>query len=214
MAKVTLPNGSIVEMVTGYGPATPITAISNAVSAEVTAANTLAAGDFVEITSGWSNLNNGIFKVGAAPTATKFTLVGVDSSNTLEYVIGVGIGSFRKVISKATIDDVADFDAKGGEPQKGKYQPLSADREIQYRTYRNAYEASFQVGHPIPQAVQSMLKAADLDNVQRGFVVTTKDGTVCMFSATVAMSGMPTMKVNERMTWKVDLSLTSNPLTV
>jgi Phage tail tube protein, TTP len=211
---VTISNGSIVEIAATYGTSAAITAISNASAPIVTAANTLSAGDYIEMTSGWSALNNGIFKVGASPTATTFTLIGIDTSNILEYVPGVGVGSFRKIATRTVLDDITDFDAKGGDWQKGKYQPLAADREIEYRTVRNPYSASFNIGHPIPSATLNLLSTAETDNLQRAFIITMKQGGVLAFSATVAMDGLPTLKVNERMVRGVNLWLTCKPTVV
>jgi hypothetical protein len=72
---IALPNGALVSIASGYGTVTDITALSNADGAVATATNTLADGDIVEITSGWSRLNNKIVRA-ASPSGTTFVLEG------------------------------------------------------------------------------------------------------------------------------------------
>ena len=49
---ISIPNGSVVAIASGYAAPVSITAISNASPAVATATNTYAVGDFIEINSG------------------------------------------------------------------------------------------------------------------------------------------------------------------
>ena len=64
---VKLPNGSVVTIASGYGAPLPFTAITNATEAIVSMADTgeLAVGKLVEVTSGWTRLDNKIVRVKA-----------------------------------------------------------------------------------------------------------------------------------------------------
>jgi len=93
---VKLPNGTTFAIASGYGSPITVTALSNASEAIATATNTLTAGDFVEVTSGWSRLNGKVVRVKAADS-TSVTLEDIDTSSTTAYPAGSGVGSIRKI---------------------------------------------------------------------------------------------------------------------
>jgi hypothetical protein len=68
--------------------------------------------------------------------------------------------------------------------------------------------------HAMDAAALAALTAADLDQAQRAVKVTLPNGKVLMFSATVSMSKMPSMKENENMTRKIKMELTSDVVKV
>ena len=66
---VTLPNGSLVAIASGYGTAKTVSAITNANPGVATsAAHGFTDGDILEVTSGWSRLTNKIVRVDGAAT--------------------------------------------------------------------------------------------------------------------------------------------------
>ena len=70
---ISLPNGALVAIASGYGPVKTMSAITNANPGVATleASHGIVAGDFFEVTSGWSRLTDKIIK--AAQSATRIT---------------------------------------------------------------------------------------------------------------------------------------------
>ena len=93
---ISLPNGAQIAIATSYAAAIPITAISNAASAEVTADNTLANGDIIELTCGWPLLTEKVV-LAKAVTPTSFMLEGIDTSKETKYPVGSSAGTFLKI---------------------------------------------------------------------------------------------------------------------
>ena len=82
---VKLPNGTTFAIASGYGAPVTVSALSNATEAVATATNTLADGDFVEVTSGWSRLNGKVARVSGAsgtgaPIGVPFVVTSVASA--------------------------------------------------------------------------------------------------------------------------------------
>ena len=94
---VSLPNGVLLALATAYAAPQTISAISNASPGVATCtAHGYANGDILEITSGWSRLNNKLVRA-ASVAANTFQLEGIDTSSTSLYPAGSGIGTVRKV---------------------------------------------------------------------------------------------------------------------
>ena len=80
---VRLPNGGLFAIASAYAAPVVITGITNANPAVVSAsAHGFVEGDIVEMTSGWSKLNNRVVRVGAV-TAGTFEIEGLDASSAL-----------------------------------------------------------------------------------------------------------------------------------
>ena len=77
-----IPNGGTFQHAATYAAALAFASISNATEAVATVVGgTLAAGDIVLLTSGWSKLDSKVVRVKAA-TATAITLEGIDTTDT------------------------------------------------------------------------------------------------------------------------------------
>ena len=206
---IKIPNGTTLEVAATYAASGTITAISNAAAAVVTAANTLANNDYVELLSGWDDLNNGIYKVSAV-SGTGFTLAGVDTTGT-NFPAGLGVGSFRKVSTFLQIPEITQPQFSGGDTEMGEVQYLAASKKTKFQTIKAPLQFDFEMNWSNSAASLALLQAADQDDLQRGVRMTFKDGAVMTFSAFVSVNQAPNgMKVNENMTRKVMMQVTSN----
>lgn len=209
---VSLPNGALISIANGYGTAAAFTAITNANPAVATAtAHGFLAGDFVEVTSGWSRLTNKVVKVGAV-TANTFELLGVDATLTAIYPAGSGIGSVRKVTGYTQLAQILTSASSGGDQQFLTYQFLEADAQKQIPTFKNAAGLTFTVADDPTQPGYLVAVAANDDRVQRAVKATLPNGSVISYNAYISVNKTPSMTVNQLMDFQVTMSLLAEPV--
>lgn len=209
---VTLPNGSLVAIASGYGTAKTVSAITNANPGVATsAAHGFTDGDILEVTSGWSRLTNKIVRVDGAATGT-FELEGIDTSSTSVYGVGGGTGTAREVTGWTQLAQIVGSTSSGGEQQFLNYQFLEADAESRIPTFKTAAGIQFTVADDPSLPGYVLAKAANDDRVPRAIRVTLSNGAILLYNAYVSLSTIPSLTVNELMTIEVTLSLTAEPV--
>src|SRR5688500_4414388 len=140
---VSLPNGSIVSIASGYGSAATITAITNANPGVATAAaHGFADGDIIEVTSGWSRLTDKVLRVDGSTTGT-FELEGIDTTLTSIYPNGGGAGTAREITGWTQLAQITNSTSSGGEQQFLSYQFLESDAEKRIPTFKSAAGIEF-----------------------------------------------------------------------
>lgn len=133
---IQLTVGTSISIGSTYATAVTFTSISNASEAVITVSNTLANGDIIEITSGWSLLDARVVRVKAA-TASQFTLEGVDTADTTKYPAGSGGGSFRKITAFTQLSQLTrDINVAGGDQQYADVTTLDDRTQRQIPTTR------------------------------------------------------------------------------
>jgi len=208
---VSVPNGALVAIASGYGTAVSVTAVSNAVGAVVTAANTFVAGDLVEVTSGWSRLTNKILRV-ASPTSTDFVLEGYDTSNTAIYPAGGGVGSVRKITGETQLSQILTSATDGGVQQFVNYQFLESEMESRIPTIKSAAGLTFEVADDATQPGYILAGEANDDRLPRAVVVTLPSGSKILYNAYISLNRTPTLTINAVMASQVTLSLLAEPI--
>jgi len=209
---VTLPNGSLVAIASGYGSAKTITAITNANPGVATsAAHGFTDGDILEVTSGWSRLTNKIVRVDGSAAGT-FELEGIDTTSTSVYSAGGGTGTAREITGWTQLAQIVGSTSSGGEQQFLNYQFLEADAESRIPTFKSAAGIQFTVADDPSLPGYILAKAANDDRVPRAIRVTLSNGAILLYNAYVSLSTIPSLTVNELMTIEVTLSLTAEPV--
>lgn len=209
---VSLPNGSLVALASGYDAAITTTAVSNANPAVATvASHTLVTGDFIEVTSGWSRLDMKIVRV-AATTATTVTLEGINTTNTTIYPAGSGTGSIRKITGWTQLSQIIGSTSEGGEQQFTNYQFLESDAERRIPTNKSAAGITFTVADDPTLAGHQLALAANDDRVRRAVRVILSNNARLLYNAYISMSTIPSLTVNELMSVEVTLSLLGEPV--
>ncbi|WP_052172314.1 phage tail protein, partial [Xanthomonas maliensis] len=208
---VSLPNGALIFIASGYAAASNITAASNASPSVATAANTLAAGDFVEVTSGWSRLTSKIVRV-ASPTSSQFAMEGIDATNTAIYPAGSGGGTFRKVSAWTQIAQILSSASDGGEQQFLTYQFLESDSEKRMPTVKSASGLTFGIADDPSLAGYQVLSAANDDRIPRAVRILLPSGSVLLYNAYVSLNKTPSLTVNQIMAVQATLSLLAEPV--
>lgn len=208
---ISLPNGAIVSLAATYSAPASITAISNAAAGVVTATNTLAVGDYVEITSGWSRLNGKVVRVSAA-SGTTFTMEGYDTTLTTIYPAGGGIGTFRKILTWTQLSQILSSGSSGGEQQFLEYQLLEGDAQKRIPTVKSAAGLTFSVGDDPTLPGYILASAANDDRLPRAARIDLPSLAKILYNAYVSLNKTPSLTVNEIMACEVTLSLLAEPV--
>lgn len=202
---VSLPNGAIVSIASGYASPVTVTALSNASPAVATATNTFVAGDFVEVTSGWSRLNNKIVRV-LSPTSPSFSMEGIDTTLTSIYTPLAGIGSVRKITGWTPLQQILSSSSSGGEQQFKEFQFLDSDSMRKIPTVKGAAGMTISVADDPALAGYILASAANDDRIQRAVKIVLPNGGVILYNAYVTLNKTPSMAVNDLMAVEVTLS--------
>jgi len=147
-----------------------------------------AAGDIVEITSGWGRLNLRYFKV-KSPTTNNFTLDGEDTTSTTLFPAGVGIGSVRKVSTFTQIQQVLTASSSGGDPKTVNFKYIESDVENSINDGFSATSYTLDLdADSIGTAGYTALKT--LTSVQSNTVMrmVTRSGSQVLVPCTVALN--------------------------
>lgn len=204
---VKLPNGGSFAIASAYGSAITVTGITNANPAVATAtAHGLSNGDVIEVTSGWSKLNNRVVRV-ANVTANTFELEGIDTSSTTAYPAGTGIGSVREVTAFAQLSQVLNTSTSGGEQQFTSYQFLESDQESQIPTNKSAMTLTLTLADDptLPGYIEAA--KANEDRLQRAVRFALSGGGFIFYNGFVTVNETPSTTVNEVMSVQMTISL-------
>lgn len=206
-----LPNGSTFDIASALAASKTVTEITNATPAEVTStAHGLATGDFIVVTSGWSKLNNRVFRVTSA-TADEFTLDGIDTTDLTRFPAGQGAGSFQKVTAWTSISQITEVAFAGGEQQFLNFAFLEDVDEKQMPTSKSAISMTLTVADDPDLPFVSIVEAADVDLKPRALKLNLVSGSTMLYNAIVSITATPTVTRDELMTRAITLSLQSRP---
>lgn len=209
---VSLPNGALIALASGYGSNITVSAVTNANPAVATAtAHGLSNGDFVEVTSGWSRLTNKVVRVSGV-TANTFNLEGIDTSLTSIYPAGSGIGSVRKVTGYTQLSQILSSSSSGGEQQFLEYQFLESDAQKRIPTFKSAAGLTFSVADDTTQPGYILASTANDDRLPRAVKATLPSGSVISYNAYISINKTPSLTVNELMAVECTMSLLAEPV--
>lgn len=210
---VQLPNGATIAIASAYGASKNMTAVTNANPGVATleASHGIAAGDFFEVTSGWSRLTNKIVKAGTVST-NDVPLLGIDTSLTSIYPASGGTGTIREITTWTQIAQVLTSQSQGGEQQFLTYQFLESDSEKRIPTTKSAGGWNITIADDATQAGYLELVKANDDRLQRALKVTLPSGSVLVYNAYVSINKTPTLTVNEIMACEVTFSFLAEPV--
>lgn len=208
---VYIPNGSVVHIASSYGDAISMTAVSNADPAVATleSSHTISTGDFMEMDSGWSKLNDRVMRAGAV-AGNNIPIEGFDATNTTQFPSGSGVGSVREITGWTQLTQILEFSGEGGEQQFLPYQFLESDAERRIPTFKSAVGVNIVVADDDTLAGYLLAKEANDDRVARAVRITKPNGGLILFSAFITLAPMPTLEINQLARAQVTLSL-ENP---
>lgn len=210
---ISLPNGALVAIASGYGAVKTMSAITNANPGVATleASHGISTGDFFEVTSGWSRLTDKIIKAGTVST-NDVPLLGIDTSLTSIYPADGGAGSIREITGWTQLSQILSSSSSGGEQQFLEYQLLESDAQKRIPTFKSAAGLSFSIADDPTLAGYILASAANDDRLPRAVKITLPSGSVILYNAYVSLNKTPSLTVNEIMACEVTLSLLAEPV--
>ena len=208
---VYIPNGSVVHIASGYSDAQSMTAVSNADPAVATleSSHSIATGDFMEMTSGWSKLENRIMRAGTV-AGNNIPLEGLDATNTTLFPAGSGTGDIREITGWTQLLQILEFGGEGGEQQFLTYQFLESDAESRIPTFKSAVGVNIVIADDDTLAGYLLCQEANDDRLPRAVRITKPNGGLILFSAFITLAPMPTLEINTLARAQVTFSL-ENP---
>ncbi|WP_397448130.1 phage tail protein [Pseudomonas sp. NA-150] len=206
-----LPNGGTIQHAATYAAALAFTALSNASEAIATvAASTLAAGDIVLLTCGWSSLNNKVVRVKLA-TATAITLEAIDTTDPLIFPVGGGVGTMKKVLTWVQIPQVTDVSFSGGTQNYTDVNFLENAQGFQIPTDKSAASMVLTIADDPTQAFNPILQAADAGKQIQAARMNLPGADTILYGTYTSFSTQPTVSRNNLLTRTVNLALQSLP---
>lgn len=210
---VTLPNGSKLRMASQYGASIVVSAISNGSPALASvAAHGLEAGDLIELTSGWSQLNGRVVRVGEVPDVGSFELEGIDTTDVVEFEPGDGVGSVRKVTGWVPVPQVLEFATSGGEAQFTGYSFLESDDDGQVPNGKSAMSLQIKLADDPALPCYPVLRAADGGRKVVALELKMRNNSRVYYNGFVSFSDTPEVTKGNVMAVKAGWSLTSKPM--
>lgn len=210
---ISLPNGAIVAIASGYGAAKTMSALTNANPGVATleASHGISTGDFIEVTSGWSRLTEKVVRAGTV-SVNDVPLEGYDTSSTSIYPSGGGTGTVREITGWTQLSQVLSSSSSGGEQQFLEYQLLEADAQKRIPTFKSAAGLTFSIADDPTLAGYILASTANDDRLARAVKITLPSGAIILYNAYISLNKTPSLTVNEIMAVEVTLSLLNEPV--
>lgn len=210
---VKLPNGVLFALATSYAAADTVTAVTNANPGVATTAapHGIADGAFIEVTSGWSKLNNRIVRADNA-VGTSITYEGIDTSNTQTYPAGSGIGSIREITNWTQVSQILECTTSGGDMQFVTYSFLEQDFESQLPTQSSPMSIEMTIADDDTLPGFLALKAVAETRNLVGLRATLPNGSLILFNGYVSFNETPTMTKGQVMGVKATFNLQGRPV--
>ncbi|WP_454833312.1 phage tail protein [Pseudomonas veronii] len=206
-----IPNGGTFQHAATYAAALAFTAISNAAEAVATVVGgTLAAGDIVLLSSGWSKLDNKVVRVKVA-TATSITLEAIDTTDTQIFPAGNGAGTMKKVLTWVQIPQVNDLAFSGGEQNYLDVVFLENDQGKQIPTDKSAASMVLTIADDPAQPFNTVLMAADAGKQVQAARLNLPGNDTLFYGAYTSFSKQPAVSRNNLLTRTVNLALQAEP---
>ena len=195
---VYLPNGSTLQIATGFAGVKTMSAVSNANPAVATlaASHGVVDNDILLVTSGWSRLNNRVVRAGTVST-NDVPLLGIDSSDTSVYPASGGVGTVNEISGWQQIQQVLGFEPSGGDQQHHNYQFLEDDDERQLPTVRSPTSISIKVADDISLPWYAYADTADQARTITVLRVLLKNGGVIYYTGILSLNRTPNLTVNQ-----------------
>lgn len=195
-----------------YSAAIVISALTNAAEAVATLpdGHAVVVGDFVEISSSWSDLNQKIVRIKAV-NANDVTLEGFDATDINEFPAGAGIGSLRRITAWDDLDNVKDVKTSGGEQQWLTQQVDGEKNERKIPGIRSATTVSLDVYDDLTMPWFKTAKAASKAGLPAAYRTRLATGAISVVSTYWGVSDTPDEGKNVEVTSKIDLAFLTEP---
>lgn len=206
-----LPNGGYYQAAATYDAVLPFSALSNATEAVATVTGaSLAVGDIVLLSSGWSKLDNKVVRVKTA-TATAITLEGIDTSDVILFPAGGGVGSMKKILTWVQVPQVSDLAFSGGDQNYLDVVFLEDDQGKQVPTDKSAASMTLTIADDPSKPFNAVLLKADAGKQVQAARLVLPGTDQLLYGAFISFSKQPAVSRNNLLTRTVSLALQSEP---
>lgn len=209
----SLPNGSTVDLASSYSAPVAITSISNTNPAVVTApAHGFTKGAIVQITSGWSRLNNRSFVVGTV-TADTFQLIGSqnDTTNTVFFPVGSSSGSAKSVKTWVQVNQITGVEFSGMEQSFLEVQFLESSTQVNIPTVKSAATLTLTVADDQDQVFVPVVEKYDFDLSINTLRMNLVNGSSILYPSIVTWTPTPSVTINELIVNTMTMSVQGIP---
>lgn len=205
---VSVPNGSLVAIASGYGTTKVMSAITNAAACVATleASHGVIVSDVMEVTSGWSRLTGKIVEASAL-AINDVTLGGINTLLTSIYPALGGAGTVRKITGWTQLSQILSSKSDGGQQQFKTFQFLESDSERRIPTNKSASGLNFSIADDPALAGYILASVANDDRLPRAVRITLPNGGRIYYNAYISLNKTPSLDVNDIMACEVTLSL-------
>lgn len=209
----TFVNGAKYAVSTQFKVPAVISALSNAIAAVATTSTPPAAGEIVVLQSGWSELTDSVARA-SNPTATGFTLEGVDTTDAVRFPAGEGIGTYASVQTFVGLSQVRDVDQSGGDQNFYEYQNVEdqSSRQRQDPTFKSPIVLKLELAYDPKLPWYAAL--VEIDRKRKPVVLreTLPTGDVILYYGMLSFKKIPSKRLNEHMLVELTMSLYSDPI--
>jgi hypothetical protein len=208
----SFPNGTQFAISSALATAVPVSAITNANPGVATAtAHGYADGNIVLLNMP-SKLNNRVVRVDNSST-NAFDLEGVNTTSTLVFPAGFGLGSAQLAATFTTLSQTVDSQTSGGEQQFAQWQYLEEGTQYQRPTFKNARVLTLTHHYDPSLAWHDALLEADLAGEVRVLRATLPNASKLYWSVYVGFDGQPSFNINENQAVVASFALASQVVT-
>lgn len=195
-----------------YSAPIAISIITNAAEAAATlpAGHAVAAGDYVEVTSDWSDLDGKILRIKTV-VGDIVTLEGFDTSDTADFPAGEGIGSLRRITAWDRIKQSKDVKNSGGEQQ---WLTQAVDGDLSERKMpgiRSATTVAIEVYDDTAMPWYKTALAASRSRRPAAYRITLANDAISVVSAYWGVCETPSTEKNTEVVTKIDLAYITPP---
>lgn len=212
---ITLATGTTVSIASAYGTAKTFSSITNATEAvaSFTTDPSLAAGDYIEVTSGWGDLDGRVVRIKAVSGTGPFlvTFEGINTSDTSLYPAGSGAGSVREITTWQQITQIKSASPTGGEPKQVDVSALSDRMDVVYQDGFTAASIVLDVYDDPSLAWYSIVESATENATNAAILLSFPNGSKTVGNASWGMSPVQNFTRGEAVTIKIGVSYIKRP---
>ena len=190
-----------------FATAVTVTGISNANPAVATTsvAHGYVTGDEILLTSGYEDATDSVYKI-TVLTATTFSILGLDTSNTGFFPAGTGAGTVQKISAFTVIPQILTISGSGGDARFTDVQLLSKRNGIKVPTGFNAISITMSLAHDAAQPAYITMLGISRNLSKVAFKQVVSGGSVTYGYGYLSVSEMP--KLNSNQVNAVDAAMT------
>lgn len=191
-----LAPGTAVAIASTYEAVKAMTVLTNAAAAVATleASHGVAAGNIVELTSGWPKADKRVMRASAVAT-NDVTIEGLNTLSTTQYPPGSGVGSVREISAWTALSQIAqDISSSGGQQQFSNIRLLSQDDEIALPTTRTPVTLTLPVYFDPALSYLAIVRAARDSKTPVGVRMVFPSGAVLYGNAYWGMNDVPSVR--------------------